>query len=151
MPNSCDPMDCSPPGSSAHGILQARTLEWGAIAVSRGSSRPGCPALQAVSLPTGLPRNSQGDPQAGSKPCSHRRRSGMDRSCRYETPSMPTPSRRCTRASAPAHPTPRGERPAPVKRQHAFDERRLSTVKDGTAEGLELTSSHKNLKITMTC
>ena len=24
----CDPMDCSPPGSSVHGILQARTLEW---------------------------------------------------------------------------------------------------------------------------
>ena len=28
----CDPMDCSPPGSSAHGIFQARGLEWGAIA-----------------------------------------------------------------------------------------------------------------------
>ena len=28
------PMDCSPPGSSAHGILQARVLEWGAIAFS---------------------------------------------------------------------------------------------------------------------
>ena len=28
------PMDCSPPGSSAHGIFQARTLEWGAIAFS---------------------------------------------------------------------------------------------------------------------
>ena len=30
----CDPMDCSPPGSSIHGILQARVLEWGAIAFS---------------------------------------------------------------------------------------------------------------------
>ena len=29
-----DPMDCSPPGSSVHGILQARVLEWGAIAFS---------------------------------------------------------------------------------------------------------------------
>ena len=29
-----DPMDCSPPGSSAHGICQARVLEWGAIAFS---------------------------------------------------------------------------------------------------------------------
>ena len=29
-----DPMDCSPPGSSAHGIFQARVLEWGAIAFS---------------------------------------------------------------------------------------------------------------------
>ena len=36
----CDPMDCSPPGSSVHGILQARTLEWVAIPFSRGSSQP---------------------------------------------------------------------------------------------------------------
>ena len=33
-------MDCSPPGSSVHGILQARTLEWVAIPFSRGSFRP---------------------------------------------------------------------------------------------------------------
>ena len=31
-------MDCSPSGSSVHGILQARILEWGAISYSRGSS-----------------------------------------------------------------------------------------------------------------
>ena len=36
----CDPTDCSPLGSSVHGILQARTLEWVAISFSRGSSRP---------------------------------------------------------------------------------------------------------------
>ena len=36
----CDPMDCSPPGSSVHGMLQARRLEWVAIPFSRGSSRP---------------------------------------------------------------------------------------------------------------
>ena len=30
----CDPIDSSPPGSSAHGIFQARVLEWGAIAFS---------------------------------------------------------------------------------------------------------------------
>ena len=36
----CDPMDCSLPGSSIHGIFQARTMEWGAIAFSRGSSQP---------------------------------------------------------------------------------------------------------------
>ena len=35
----CDPMDGSPPGSSVHGILQARILEWVAIAFSRGSSK----------------------------------------------------------------------------------------------------------------
>ena len=34
-PTLSDPMDCSPPGSSVHGILQARVLEWGAIAFSR--------------------------------------------------------------------------------------------------------------------
>jgi len=33
-PTLCDPMDCSLPGSSVHGIFQARVLEWGAIAFS---------------------------------------------------------------------------------------------------------------------
>ena len=36
----CDSMDCSPPGSSVYGILQARTLEWVAISSSRGFSQP---------------------------------------------------------------------------------------------------------------
>ena len=36
----CDPMDCSPPGSSVHGIFQARILEWVAISFSRGTSPP---------------------------------------------------------------------------------------------------------------
>ena len=35
----CNPMDCSPPSSTVHGISQARILEWGAISFSRGSSR----------------------------------------------------------------------------------------------------------------
>ena len=39
-PTLCDPMDYSPPGSSVHGILQARILEWVAIPFSRGSSPP---------------------------------------------------------------------------------------------------------------
>ena len=39
-PTLCDPVDCSPPGSSVHGILQARILEWVAISFSRGSSQP---------------------------------------------------------------------------------------------------------------
>ena len=34
-PTLCDPVDCSPPGSSVHGILQARLLEWVAISFSR--------------------------------------------------------------------------------------------------------------------
>ena len=36
----CDPMDCSPPGSSVHRILQARILELVAVPFSRGSSQP---------------------------------------------------------------------------------------------------------------
>ena len=70
----CNPMDWSPPGSSVHGILQARILEWVAISFSRGSSQPrnglpfpsqgdlpspgikhGSPALQADSLPSEPP------------------------------------------------------------------------------------------------
>ena len=39
-PTLCDPTDCSLPGSSVHGIFQARVLEWIAISFSRGSSRP---------------------------------------------------------------------------------------------------------------
>ena len=61
----CDPMDCGPPGSSAHGILQARILEWAAMLFSRGSSRPSyqprSPILQVDSLsaePPGKPKNT---------------------------------------------------------------------------------------------
>ena len=53
-PALCDPMDSSLPGSSVHGVFQARILEWGAIPFPGGSSRPrgrpGSPALQADSL-----------------------------------------------------------------------------------------------------
>ena len=58
--NSLQPLDCSPPGSSVHGISPARILEWVAISFSRGSSltqgsnpwiEPVSPALQVNSLP----------------------------------------------------------------------------------------------------
>ena len=39
-PTLCNPMDYNLPGSSVHGILQARVLEWVAISFSRGSSHP---------------------------------------------------------------------------------------------------------------
>ena len=39
-PTLCNPMDCSPPGSSIHGIFQARVLGWVAISFSRESSQP---------------------------------------------------------------------------------------------------------------
>ena len=41
----CNTMDCNPPDSSVHGILQARILEWVAISSSRGSSQPRHPTL----------------------------------------------------------------------------------------------------------
>ena len=40
MSDSCNIIDGSPPGSSAHGVLQARILEWVAVPFSRGSSPP---------------------------------------------------------------------------------------------------------------
>ena len=39
-PTLCNPMDCSLPGSSVHGIFQAIVLEWIAISFSRGSAQP---------------------------------------------------------------------------------------------------------------
>ena len=49
----CNPMDCSPPGFSVHGILQARILEWVAIPFSRGVSptqglNPGLPHCRQI-------------------------------------------------------------------------------------------------------
>ena len=56
----CDPMDHSSPGSSVHGLLQARILEGTAIPFSRGfpdpGIEPGSPALQADSLLSEPPR-----------------------------------------------------------------------------------------------
>ena len=40
MSDSLQPMDCSPPGSSVHGVLQSRTLEWGAISFSNQKACP---------------------------------------------------------------------------------------------------------------
>ena len=48
-PTLWDAMDCNPPGSSVHGILQARILEWVAVPSSRGSSDPGTKPISLVS------------------------------------------------------------------------------------------------------
>ena len=62
MSDSCNPMNCSPSGSSVHGIFQAKILEWVAIAFSRGSSWPRdwtqVSCMQADSLLSELPMNS---------------------------------------------------------------------------------------------
>ena len=59
-PTLCDPMDCSPPGSSVDEILQVRILEWVAITFSRGifptqGLNLEFPTLQADSLPSEPP------------------------------------------------------------------------------------------------
>ena len=64
-PTLCDHMDCSPPGSSVHGSLQARILEWLSFLppgdLSDPGMKPGSPALQADSLPSEPPgKSSQG-------------------------------------------------------------------------------------------
>ena len=59
----CDLVDCSSPGSSIHGILQARTLEWVAISFSRGSSQPRNPTqVSCVDRQTLYGLNNQGGP-----------------------------------------------------------------------------------------
>ena len=62
-PTLCDPMDCSPSGSSVHGIFQARILEWLAISFSRDIPNPEMepkapvyPALQVDFLPPEQPK-----------------------------------------------------------------------------------------------
>ena len=61
----CDPLDCSPPGSSVHGISQAGILEWVAMPSSRGSSQSGVKHVSVISpaLQTGfLSLSHQGSP-----------------------------------------------------------------------------------------
>ena len=57
----CDPMDCSLPGLSVHGIFQARVSDWVVISFSKDLSDPGIdpgsPALQADALPSEPPGN----------------------------------------------------------------------------------------------
>ena len=62
-PTLCNPVDCSPSGSSVHGILWARILEWVAISFSRDLPDPGIkprsPALQADALTSEPPGKAQ--------------------------------------------------------------------------------------------
>ena len=74
-------MDCGPPGSSVHGILQARTLEWVAISFSRGFSRSGHKTrISCVSCVGGrfLPLSRLGSPWAGIR--------GLYHQCHRRTP-----------------------------------------------------------------
>ena len=59
-PTLCGPMDCRLPGSSVHGIFQARILEWGAISSSRGSSQPRDRTLGSGTVGRRLPSEPPG-------------------------------------------------------------------------------------------
>ena len=61
-PTLCDPVDCSPPGSSVHGILQARILEWVVIPLSKGSSQPRDRTQVSVLWADSLPSEPPGKP-----------------------------------------------------------------------------------------
>ena len=80
-PTLCNPMDCSPPDSSVHGILQARILEWVAIFSPEDSPDPeiksGSPALQAGSLPSELQRSPDWVLLYGRKECISSFRNGF--------------------------------------------------------------------------
>ena len=65
-PTLCDPMDCSPQGSSVHGILQARILEWVAMPFSKGSYWP-----RDQTLAIKAPRNNTNTDQWFSTLASH--------------------------------------------------------------------------------
>ena len=85
-PTLYDPMDCRPPGSSVHGVPQARTLEWVAIPFSAGSPQQGTepvsPALQADSSPSvtreaGANNCERLGSNMNTQLCNHRHREKM--------------------------------------------------------------------------
>ena len=61
-PTLCNPMDCSLPGSSVHGIFQASILEWVAISFSRGSSWPRDRTQVSHTAADALPSEPPGKP-----------------------------------------------------------------------------------------
>ena len=66
MSDFCDPMDCSLPGSSVHGISQARVLEWGAIAFSL--FLPAAAAAKSLQLCPTLCDHIEGSPPGSPIP-----------------------------------------------------------------------------------
>ena len=71
-PTLCNPMDCSPPGSSVHRILQARILEWVAIPFSRGFSQHGDQTPISHTVVDSLPPELPGKALGSHIPCSQK-------------------------------------------------------------------------------
>ena len=68
-PTLCNPMDCSPPGSSVYGTSRARILEWVAIAFSRVASLPRGRSCVSCVAGDSLPLSYQGSPSVW-RPCA---------------------------------------------------------------------------------
>ena len=132
---SCDPMDCSLPGSSVRGIFQARVLKWVAASFSRGSSRPriepGCPVLQADALPSEPPGKPIIVPvkwnsihfssvaQSCLTLCDPMNRSMPGLPVHYQLPELTqTHVHRVGEAIQPSHPLSSTSPPAPNPSQH---------------------------------
>ena len=139
----CNPTDCSPPGSSFHGILQARMLEWVVISYSRGSSdqgsEPGSLALAARFFISEPPRMPQFSPYLLTKELYiyifSVQFSSVAQSCltlcdpmNHSTPGLPvhhqlpeftqTHIHRVSGAIEPSHPLSSPSPPAPYPSQH---------------------------------
>ena len=98
VPQSCstlgDPMDCSLPGSSIHGIFQASVLEWGAIAFSvKGEQYPPNTNLRAEISPQ-IEREMDGFVRAGMRRCHYRAQGVAGWPC-SERARLPRPMRKC--------------------------------------------------------
>ena len=124
-PTLCDPKDCSLPGSSVHGTLQARILEWVALPFSRGSSQPRSPTLQADSLLSEPPgtslRQVQFSSVAQSCPtlCDPMNRSTPGLPVHHQLPEFTqTHVHRVSDAIQTSHPLSSPSPPAPNPSQH---------------------------------
>ena len=102
-PTSSDPMDCSPRGSSIHGICQARVLEWGAIAFSQSFAKTHQKFSRSPSLHTehGL-QNPEGCPPTHTWGPHQAHPQGLLSSNHTDLHSALSPHQACT-TSGPLH------------------------------------------------
>ena len=78
LSDSCDPMDCSLPGSSVHGVFQARILEWVVISFSDPRIKPMSPTLAGGFFTTELPGKPHVSLHTVNKPtCKSQQHSGL--------------------------------------------------------------------------
>ena len=113
----CDPLDCSPPGGSVRGIIQARILEWVAMPSSRGSSRPR--DQTSISYVSALTVQFGSVAQSCPTPCDPMNRSTPGLPVHHQLPEFTqTHVHRITDAIQPSHPLSSPSPPAPNPSQH---------------------------------